>query len=88
MAEAHEPVDFGAQAVYGFAHGKVVGNLGCFLEASQVVVVYGLGVLPDPSGHGRSGLHPPQEGAVERDPDEENVEKGRHEPGEEDGQVI
>ena len=88
VAEAHQPVDFGAQAVYGFARGEIVWDLCRLLEAPQVVVVYGLGVLPDPPRHGRSGLHPPQERAVERDPDDEHVEEGRDEPGKQDGEVV
>jgi hypothetical protein len=33
-------------------------------------------------------LHPPQEGAVERDPDEEYVQKGGYEPSQEDYEVV
>ena len=33
-------------------------------------------------------MHPSQEGAVERDPDEEYVQKGRDKAGEEDCEVV
>jgi hypothetical protein len=44
-------VTFGAESVYGSARGEVVGNIRGFLEVFWVVVVYGLGVIPDPTCH-------------------------------------